>query len=86
MTVLHFCREMGPDGNLRFSQCQMFNSDGKIVQCENGWEYDRLLYQETMTTEFNWVCERSHYATDALTFASIGNALGTIILGQAADR
>ena len=57
-----------------------------VVPCQYGWEYDRSDYEDTMPSQFNWVCDKGHYGTDALTIASAGNAFGAILLGPVADK
>ena len=91
-------REVGSDGNLRFSQCSMYAEypdpyirkritlNKTIVPCTDGWEYDQRDYSHTIPTQFNWVCSKSHYATQALTALSAGGVAGTIILGRAGDK
>ncbi|CAG7834483.1 unnamed protein product [Allacma fusca] len=78
--------EVGPDGNSRYSQCLMYNSSGSSMQCQHGWEYDRTDYLETLPSFYNWVCDKSNFATDALTLAAAGNAIGCLFFGHAADK
>jgi hypothetical protein len=60
--------------------------DRRTISCISGWEYDRSNWKETIPTNFNWVCDKSDYATKAFTANSVGNALGTIVLGWAGDK
>lgn len=73
-----------------FSKCKMFTdtsgSSSETVTCTQGWEYDLTDYDHTIPSDFDWVCERGMWATWCLTAMAIGNAIGTIILGQAADK
>ena len=81
------CREEGPDGLPRLSMCSMFNStSGQKMDCMYGYEYDRKDYEWTIPSQFDWVCTKSTYGTDALTLYAVGNAVGTIMFGQAADK
>ncbi|CAG7696957.1 unnamed protein product [Allacma fusca] len=77
--------EIGPDGQLRYSRCSMYDEQGGVTDCLNGWEFDKADYDSTIATDYNWVCEHSHYSTDAFTIAAVGNVAGTILFGQAAD-
>jgi len=72
------------DGKL--SQCEMFGYNGSRIACTRGWEYDLTDYSTTIPSQFDWVCERAEWATWALTVASVGNAVGTIVFGQVADK
>jgi len=51
-----------------------------------GWEYDRSVYESTMSTDYNWVCDKSDYPTNAFTTQAVGNAIGTMIFGHLADK
>lgn len=66
----------------------MFNPIGQneSVACQFGWEYDKTDYENTVPSEFNWVCDRDTYATDCFTWGSIGSAIGTVIFGILADK
>ena len=52
----------------------------------DSWEYDRSNYKSTIPTEFDWVCENSHYGADVFSVGGFGNVVGTIIFGQLADK
>lgn len=56
------------------------------MDCMYGYEYDRKDYEWTIPSQFDWVCTKSTYGTDALTLYAVGNAVGTIMFGQAADK
>ena len=66
----------------------MFDKENasRTMECTNGWEYDKTDYSATIPTEYNWVCGKKHYATEALTASSIGSAVGTILFGWGGDR
>ncbi|KAK9883041.1 hypothetical protein WA026_001249 [Henosepilachna vigintioctopunctata] len=74
-------------GNKEYSQCEMFLLDGsgKNITCQYGWEYDTTWFSRTLSSQNDWVCEKSSYVTDAFTFLTIGDVLGSFVLGQLGD-
>jgi hypothetical protein len=64
----------------------MLASNGSSIKCTNGYEYDKRDYEATIPSDFNWVCDKDHYATDALTFNAVGNCVGALIFGWGADK
>jgi len=70
----------------KYSQCSMFNALGDKTPCTNGWQYDHSDFDSTIPSAYNWVCEKSGYATWSLTITAVGNAVGTVVLGAMADR
>ncbi|CAG7837136.1 unnamed protein product [Allacma fusca] len=77
--------EIGPDGQVRFSQCEMYDVNRSKVRCDQ-WDYDTTNYDATIPSEYNWVCDNAHYVADAHSAGTFGNVLGTIVLGTAADK
>jgi len=88
--LIHICRIIGSEGQLRFSQCEMFspsrNGTGNVIECPAGWDYDRSEFQSTLPSAFDWVCSRDHYATNVLTSTALGVVVGNIIFGLLADK
>ena len=64
----------------------MYGPNMSITQCTNGWEYDKTDYELTIPSQYNWVCQREHYATDALTLNAVGNCVGALVFGWGADK
>jgi len=64
----------------------MYGPNGSSVECTAGWEYDLKDYDVTIPSEYNWVCSKETYATDALTLYAVGNCVGALIFGWAADK
>ncbi|XP_035709656.1 organic cation transporter 1 isoform X2 [Folsomia candida] len=69
-----------------FSKCEMITANSSRASCSFGWEYDRKDYDLTIPSQYNWVCDKSEWATWALTFGGLGNAVGTIVYGMLADH
>lgn len=63
-------------------------TDRKIINCNTdwGWDYIRDDYTETMVTQFQWVCDKKSYATQAFTLFGLGKGIGTVIFGYAGDK
>ncbi|XP_031348588.1 beta-alanine transporter isoform X1 [Photinus pyralis] len=81
------------DGEMRFSQCTMFNksSTGEFnssnrVTCQHGWIYDKTVYKNSVTTEWNLVCEDNILSTLALVAFGTGGLIGNYIFGYIQDR
>ncbi|KAL3272918.1 hypothetical protein HHI36_014377 [Cryptolaemus montrouzieri] len=74
-------------GNKEFSQCQMYsrNNTQEIIECQYGWEYDNTWFTRTLSSQYDWVCGRSSYVTDAFTFLTIGDVVGSFAFGQLGD-
>ena len=79
---------VGAEGQDRYSKCEMFspNGNGNIISCPAGWAYDHSNFQSTIPSDFDWVCDKDHYATNVFTVSAIGNVLGNIIFGLLADK
>ncbi|XP_076306746.1 carcinine transporter-like [Tachypleus tridentatus] len=61
-------------------------SDVPKKACENGWVYDRTLYDSTASSHWNLVCEKNHLPHLIFTLASVGGAVATPIYGVMSDR
>jgi len=62
------------------------SSKREEIGCKYGWEFDKTDYESTIPSEFSWVCDRNHFATDVFTWTNVGSAVGTVIFGIAADK
>ncbi|OQV18499.1 Carcinine [Hypsibius exemplaris] len=85
--------------NTTYSQCLMYDfsqnssdyhnrnwtSDG-TVPCQYGWEFDRSVYQSTIVTDWNLVCDKSFLPTLSLFIHTLGTLLGTLISGYLTDE
>jgi len=64
----------------------MYDLNRNVTECQYGWEFDKKDYEKTIPSEFNWICDRVHYATDCFTWGNVGNTIGTIGFGILADK
>lgn len=53
--------------------------------CEK-WIFERESGYESLTTELQWVCDKSHQAAVGQSFFFIGSVVGTITFGYLSDR
>ncbi|KAL7728418.1 hypothetical protein ACLKA6_005177 [Drosophila palustris] len=58
-------------------------ADGET--CEN-WIFERENGYESLTTELQWVCDKSHLAAVGQSFFFVGSVVGTITFGYLSDR
>ncbi|KAG8034523.1 hypothetical protein G9C98_007599 [Cotesia typhae] len=65
-------------------QC-IVNVNGSFVECQS-WEFDRSIFPETIISQWNLVCNRSHYANIQQSILMFGILLGNITFGSLADR
>ncbi|CAG5095248.1 Similar to Orct2: Organic cation transporter-like protein (Drosophila melanogaster) [Cotesia congregata] len=65
-------------------QC-IVNVNGSHVECQS-WEFDRSIFPETIISQWNLVCNRSHYANIQQSILMFGILLGNITFGSLADR
>ncbi|CAL8138872.1 unnamed protein product [Orchesella dallaii] len=79
-------QEPGPDGRMRFSQCNIKNSSTGLVSSCTKWDYDRTDYTQTVVSQNNWVCGQTQYATNCFTAQNVGGAGGQLFFGIFSDR
>ncbi|XP_011633595.1 organic cation transporter protein-like [Pogonomyrmex barbatus] len=65
-------------------QC-MVHLNGTLIKCAE-WKYDRKIFPETIISQWNLVCDRTHYANVQQSILMFGVLLGNIIFGSLADR
>ncbi|XP_076639870.1 organic cation transporter protein isoform X1 [Colletes latitarsis] len=65
-------------------QCRV-NVNGTLAECTE-WVYDRSTFSETIISQWNLVCSRTHYANIQQSILMFGVLLGNIIFGNLADR
>ncbi|XP_077574253.1 solute carrier family 22 member 7-like isoform X1 [Stigmatopora nigra] len=80
-----------PSSCLMFSEpqhSQLLNSgeEPSIVQCQNGWVYDKQDFKSTLATEWDLVCNRKGMNKATATIFFIGVMLGAPLFGYLSDR
>ncbi|KAL3054784.1 hypothetical protein OYC64_017672 [Pagothenia borchgrevinki] len=80
-----------------FSKCQMFvpvnGSIGSIREyglnettgCKNGWVYSNMLYEATIVTDFDLVCDRANFMELIQAMFMVGIIFGSLIFGPFAE-
>ncbi|CAB3245464.1 unnamed protein product [Arctia plantaginis] len=59
----------------------------RLIPCQHGWEYELSdIPYPTITTERDWVCERSSYVPTAQSVFFVGSVIGCFIFGWLADH
>ncbi|XP_011869932.1 PREDICTED: organic cation transporter protein isoform X2 [Vollenhovia emeryi] len=78
------CTEPDTAGGYSEDQCTV-NLNGTLTKCTE-WEYDRTIFPETIISQWNLVCDRTHYANIQQSILMFGVLLGNIIFGSLSDR
>ncbi|XP_047445030.1 solute carrier family 22 member 13-like [Mugil cephalus] len=80
-----------------FSRCQMFvpvnwsidaireKGLNETTECLNGWLYGNMLYEATIVTDFDLVCEQARLVGVVQAVYMVGVFLGCLIFGPSAD-
>ncbi|XP_034659080.1 carcinine transporter [Drosophila subobscura] len=83
-----------------YKRCSMYDVDFKLhsnatsaneswatTKCRDGWMYDRgQVPYETISTQYNWVCQKDHYVSYAIAAGFVGSIFGCLSLGYVADH
>jgi len=49
------------------------------------WLYDKSEFEDTLTAENDWVCDKAHYVPNLYTLAVVGLIIGTFVFSAIAD-
>ncbi|CAL8322356.1 unnamed protein product [Arctogadus glacialis] len=92
---LHLTVPREPDGS--FSRCLMYAPVdwtldsirryglNHTTACRDGWVYDQTLYQATIVTDFDLVCDQANQEKIAQTVLMSGYLLGSLLFGYFAE-
>nr|XP_006825794.1 PREDICTED: organic cation transporter protein-like [Saccoglossus kowalevskii] len=64
---------------------ELCSQDSGTQDCDNGWVYDRSVYENTVVHEFNLVCNNDWMKQFSKSVVPFGNLFGGIIFGQLSD-
>uniref|UniRef100_T1GFB9 Uncharacterized protein n=1 Tax=Megaselia scalaris TaxID=36166 RepID=T1GFB9_MEGSC len=56
-----------------------------MIECRNGFTYDKEWYEATIATKENWICERDLYVTNTFVVSRAFEVIGSFALGQIGD-
>ncbi|BFZ10272.1 hypothetical protein BsWGS_13311 [Bradybaena similaris] len=74
----------GLDSNA--SSSHAWNRTNHLISCMHGYEYSRDDYQDTITSEFNLVCENKFWISTSKSVFFAGRLVGAVVFGQLSDR
>ncbi|XP_071941364.1 organic cation transporter protein-like [Antedon mediterranea] len=69
------------------TKCRMYADDNKTetTTCKYGWTYDRLIFESTIVSEFDLVCEDSYKVTLSQSMYLGGFFFGSLLFGFMCD-
>ncbi|CAI5438928.1 unnamed protein product [Caenorhabditis angaria] len=81
-------KQLDIDGNGIISSYPIENyaSHLRLIDCQNGWDYDNSTYLDSLVTEFNLVCDKEHWIEISTTSFYVGSFIGNCLFGYIADK
>ncbi|XP_038058409.1 organic cation transporter protein-like [Patiria miniata] len=88
--------ELDSQGSRVYSSCERYvfedEEDGDqttnstdVIDCDAGWDFDRLRYKSTINEEFRLVCEREDFVGLAQSVWFAGVLTGSLVWGSVGD-
>ncbi|CAG5130923.1 unnamed protein product [Candidula unifasciata] len=68
------------------SSSNVWNKTNRLTPCVNGYEFSRVDYQDTITSEFDLVCNNKFWISTSKSVFFVGRLVGAVIFGQLSDR
>lgn len=85
-----FIPQQMEDGTLQYSRCYIYANEtlgnNQTLQKCNSWVYDKSVFQSSITTDMNLVCDRKEFKTYYMLAFYLGAFAATISCGWFADR
>uniref|UniRef100_H2YDZ3 Major facilitator superfamily (MFS) profile domain-containing protein n=1 Tax=Ciona savignyi TaxID=51511 RepID=H2YDZ3_CIOSA len=80
------CRNGTVDCWLNYTRAVFNNSEQFIGDCDGQFYYDKTVFVETITTEWDLVCQRESLSSLSTAIFFLGMLLGSVAGGNIADR
>ncbi|KAG1706156.1 Carcinine transporter [Nymphon striatum] len=62
------------------------NPKWNTTKCTHGWTYDKSMFESTIVTDFDLVCDKDLFPTIANAVANLGMVIGGIIFAWISDK
>nr|XP_006825792.1 PREDICTED: organic cation transporter protein-like [Saccoglossus kowalevskii] len=64
---------------------ELCSQDSGTLECDNGWVYDRSVYENTVVHEYDLVCDKDWMKQLSKSIVPFGNLVGALLCGQLSD-